>query len=137
MSHVFTILEKKSQKKLSEISFGAFSTISHKLVYESLDANKFNNGVSGSNEDKNYSLVQLKTARNKLKYLAGEPIENLNDKEHDFIRQKTINAVENMFKTKIENNVSDESIDFAVKCIDEFLYKAIETGFENFIIRFH
>lgn len=72
MGHDITATAKKSGERLSYINIGAFNQCKSWILYESLNCNEFNAGVSGNGGSKVISEIDLKTALSKFRYLAGE-----------------------------------------------------------------
>jgi len=72
LGHDITATAKKSGERLSYISIGAFNQCKSWILYESLNCNEFNAGVSGNGGSKVISEIDIKTSLSKFKYLAGE-----------------------------------------------------------------
>ena len=73
LGHDITATAKKSGERLSYISIGAFNQCKSWILYESLNCNEFNAGVSGNGGSKVISETDIKTSLSKFRYLAGEP----------------------------------------------------------------
>lgn len=73
MSHDITAFCRKTGEKISTLSIGAFNQGKSWILYESLDCNECNSGVSGSGAQKIFSEEKIKISLSKFKYLLGEP----------------------------------------------------------------
>ena len=73
MSHDITAFCKKSEEKISSLSIGPFNQGKSWILYESLDCNECNSGVTGSGTSKIFSEEKIKISIEKFKYLLGEP----------------------------------------------------------------
>jgi len=60
------------REEVAYIRFAMWNTVGQYLFYESLNAQKFNNGVSGSFDSETYSLEEIKKAKEKLNYIVGD-----------------------------------------------------------------
>ena len=99
-------------KAISRIEIGAFNTLTANLFYESLDAQKYNNGVSGSGDSAMYQRAQIEKAKEKLKYLEGEPKDSLLNDGNNEVRGKFLElfglSCESVTK---EENIKDSSVE--------------------------
>ncbi len=73
MSHDITAFSKNSGEKLSSLSIGAFNQGKSWILYESLDCNECNSGVSGSGTSKTFTEDKIRISISKFRYLLGEP----------------------------------------------------------------
>lgn len=77
MGHDITATAKKSGERLSYISISAFNQSKSWILYESLNCNEFNSGVSGNGGSKIIQENDIKISLSKFKYLATEPIQEM------------------------------------------------------------
>lgn len=77
MGHDITATSKKSGERISYISIAAFNQCKSWILYESLNCNEFNAGVSGSGGSKIIQENDVKISLSKFKYLAGEPMHEM------------------------------------------------------------
>ena len=63
MGHDISSFDKKTIKEISYLRFSASSFVGQYLFYESLNAQSFNGGCSGTGEEKEYTVEEIKTAK--------------------------------------------------------------------------
>lgn len=66
-------IEKESDDELSYIRIGAWNRHKAYMLYEALDAQECNGGVSGNGREREFTPDELKIALAKFKYMLGEP----------------------------------------------------------------
>lgn len=140
MGHDISSFDKKTIKEISYLRFSASSFVGQYLFYESLNAQSFNGGCSGTGEEKEYTVEEIKTAKAKLNYILGE--DNICDEisaysldeKHDFFKvvmgSLGINSDENL------GEKNKEEIELYGKEINEFFDKIIESGETTVMIIF-
>jgi len=77
LGHDITATAKRSGERLSYISIGAFNQSKSWILYESLNCNEFNAGVSGNGGSKIILESDAKISLSKFKYLSGEPVDEM------------------------------------------------------------
>ena len=73
MGHDITAIRKSSEEELSYIRIGAWNRHKAYMLYETLNAEDCNGGVSGNGREREFTSDELKIALSKFKYLMGEP----------------------------------------------------------------
>lgn len=70
-------IEKNSNDELSYIRIGAWNNYKAYMLYEALNAQDCNAGVSGNGVEREFSPDELKIAISKFKYMTGESKEDI------------------------------------------------------------
>lgn len=73
MGHDITAIRKSSDQELSYIRIGAWNRHKAYMLYETLEAQNCNGGVSGNGREREFTSDELKIALSKFKYMLGEP----------------------------------------------------------------
>jgi hypothetical protein len=81
MGHSITVY--KNKKQITGLSFGATNHIKAAYVYKVLEAEDFNNGVSGNGISRLYRLEDIVTAKAALAYYEKEPFEVVRDSKKE------------------------------------------------------
>lgn len=132
MGHDISSFNKKTIKEISYLRFSASSVVGQYLFYESLNAQCFNGGCSGTGEEKEYTVEEIKTAKAKLNYILGEDniCDEINayslDEKHDFF--KLVMGSLGVDSDKEFGEKSKEEVELYGKEINEFFDKIIESG---------
>lgn len=135
MGHDISIISDGME--LGYFRAGAFSNDRIGLFYKALDAEEFNNGLSGSGGCKEYSLDNLILAKKRLAYLSGEPIEEVTDISNDEHRTNILSAIKGtFFSENVKITTSSSTLKKDVKDINFFLDGAIGSGYSSFTIEF-
>jgi hypothetical protein len=77
LSHDITATSRTTGEKLSYINIVAFNQSKSWILYESLNCNEFNAGVSGNGGSKIILEDEVRISLSKFKYLVGEPVDEM------------------------------------------------------------
>lgn len=128
------IIKSKGAKKCSFGSFeiNAFDRVTAGFFYKSLDAEHLNMGTNGDGE-KEYTREDILKAIKKAKYLAGEPVESIQDIAGDNTRNKFLK----LFGNKTMKDVDQlKELPHINQLFFQWLKPAIESKSNHFIIEF-
>ena len=133
MGHDITATSKKSGERLSYISISAFNQCKSWILYESLNCNEFNSGVSGNGGSKIIQENDIKISLSKFKYLATEPIQEMESavvsskpcKSASGVLKKVLSALGSKpDRGDIKTNIDPESL----KDVERFLMEIQGSG---------
>ena len=139
------VVKADMDKEVAYLRFAAWNTVGQYLFYESLDAQHFNSGCSGDGSEEMYTVEQIKTAKEKLKYISSDDsikgdVKNysLEDKHNFFkglMKMFGGNPAEMMSKEN-EDRIKSE-VKSELERINEFYDKIIDCGEEEVCISFY
>jgi hypothetical protein len=131
MGHDITARLKKGNEKVSHISIGAFDQPKAWILYESLNSNDCNGGLSGIGTTRFYTSEELETALQKFLYLKGEPeseIASIVESSEQY--NETINVINTIMRVfggpkqnDPELKLSEETIESVEKFLRSIQFK--------------
>ena len=122
-----------------EIQFGRTNRHYVTLLYGSLSAEKFNGGMSGTGEHKEYTREEIICAYKKLQYIKGEKdLSNFEDTEKLDRATGFVDSIAKAFfgQSKVTIIDGSASIDKAYEDVNRFYESLLENDFESVIIDF-
>ncbi|MEM6844223.1 MAG: hypothetical protein AAF632_18545 [Bacteroidota bacterium] len=124
-------------KVIAQLDFTAGNRIMANYTYRCLQAEDYDNGVSGNGERKPYAISEIQTAQQALHYLAKEPYSTVINVQNDekqirFMEKVVTNLVGDHFAVKSSREITPEG---AIQQIDAFLGDIIKHG-KDVILRF-
>jgi len=128
------------REEVAYIRFAMWNTVGIYLFYESLEAQKYNAGCSGSGESETYTLEQIKAAKAKLNYIVGD--DDIIDQIENYSNSKESNPFKEMLTNLFGNSPSltreemQERFSRMTDEINEFFDKIIATEEEVVVIDF-
>lgn len=102
MGHDISVyIEKEGLKKeLSYLRIQAFDVNTAFFLYNALNAENCNKGVSGNGERKNFSFKEISTAKSKFNYMISEDAYFIDQEINNFMHEsseKMLSALEDIF----------------------------------------
>lgn len=133
MSHSITATGK-NKNVIAELEMSAFNDEKIQLFYDSLDAQEFNNSVSGNGDSKIFTLDQIINAKLKFDYVKDEPIK-LRNKDLERRSRFLGSACRLVGANEPEYTISTLEED-DVKEIEDFYNSIIKSGEQKIEIDF-
>jgi esterase/lipase len=112
MGHDIIAKVKGDKKDVSYIRIGAFNANKSFFLYDSLDSQEMNGGVSGIRDTKNFSIEEIKLAKAKFNYMIGEDsdeVENLITENTKESVSEMKDVLESLFGIEIPTNIKSIS----------------------------
>lgn len=131
MSHELTVTSNDTY--VADITCGAFDTARAGVIYKSLDADQYNNSVSGTGEFLAMTKADFQKSLERLNYLRGEPDEEIIDSKGDETRNIFLGAI-GISQDRIEVEPTDMKRDYDQ--VAEFIQVVINFDSDNFDIHF-
>jgi hypothetical protein len=118
MGHL--IIASKNDTSIARLGFGATNYIMSSYLYKILNAEDYNNGVSGNGKSRIYTYEGILNAKAALTYYEKEPFEIARNSENE---QRAELFLSNLlgFSSTRQEHFSTSEISEAISTINEFL----------------
>ena len=125
MGHDISARLKKGSERIAYLGIGAFDQPKSWILYESLNSNELNGGLSGNGGTKYFTSEELKIALQKFIYLTGEPQNQISDTiestEQYELAKESIDLVMDIFGCKDEAKLILNLTEESKKSVEKFL----------------
>jgi hypothetical protein len=139
MGHDISAYKKGDNKEIAYLRIGASNRTKANIFYASLDAQKYDGGVSGTANEIDFNLNNIKLAKSKLGYLKKEDPSYYKNREADKGSADMLAMVSEM----LTGGAADLGIEqgdpdrYEIEDIEKFYDDIIATGVNEIIISFY
>jgi|GEM_PF-5246929 len=115
-----SIIALKNDIPIARLGFGATNYAMSSYLYKILNAEDYNNGVSGKGKSRIYSFVDILNAKAALAYYEKEPFEIVRNRENEQRAELFLSNLQEFGSTRQEH-FSTSEISEAISTIKAFL----------------